>query len=175
MQSASTDSDTSSLASTVASIARAIEKILSMGDVAALRRLTPDNTGCAAFWRTLAMHPDLVPEAGPRRDEMERRWACILQAMATMAGLHTPGVPLGRALAAAGLAEQRLLRLLRASGPILTDAVRVTAHYLAQKAVASNHTDIARLVLSGGGPNEDTVRRAIARSYYAQTAKEVQR
>ncbi|MGE0521236.1 MAG: type I-E CRISPR-associated protein Cse2/CasB [Candidatus Binatia bacterium] len=172
MQSSPTSTDEPSLASTVGSMAAAIAGWLSPGDVADLRRLAPDDVSCAAFWRMLALHSHLVPEGGPIRDEVERRWMCILQAMAVMAGLHNPTVPLGRALAEADVAEQRLLRLLRASGPTLVDAVRVTAQHLAQKAVDSNHVDIARLVLSDGGPNEESVRRAIARSYYAHTAKE---
>ena len=172
MESSAPNSDRPTLASTVGSIATAIDKALSPGDVAALRRLAPDDASCAAYWRLVTMHPGLVSETGPLRDEVERRWACILQAMATMAGLHSPSAPLGRAMAEADVAEQRLLRLLRASSSSLADAVRVTAHHLAQKAVPSNHLELAQLVLSDGGPNEDAVRRRIARSYYAQTAKE---
>ncbi len=172
MESSAANSDRPSLASTVGSIATAIAKVLSPGDVAALRRLVPDDAACAAYWRLLALHPGLVPDAGAGRDKIEHRWACILQAMATMAGLHNPSIPLGRAMAEADVAEQRLLRLLRASDSSLVDAVRVTAHHLAQKAVTSNHLELAQLVLSDGGPNEDAVRRRVARSYYAQTAKE---
>lgn len=172
MQLAATPDDAPTLASTVGSIAAAIGKVLPPGDVASLRRLSPDNPGCAPFWRLMAMHPDLMPETGRRRDELERRWACILQAMATMAGLHTPAVPLGRACAEADIAEQRILRLLRAAGPGLVDAVRTTAHHLAQKSIGSNHLDLVRLVLSDGATNEDAVRRGIARPYYAQMAKE---
>jgi CRISPR system Cascade subunit CasB len=164
--------DRPTLASTVGSIATAIEKVLSPGDVAALRKLAPDDPSCAAYWRLMSMNPGLVPQSGEGREDIERRWASILQAMATMAGLHNPRVPLGRAMAEADVAEQRLLRLLRASGSSLADAVRITAHHLTQKAMPSNHLDLAQLVLSDGGPSEDSVRRSIARSFYTQTAKE---
>lgn len=164
--------DRPTLSSTVGSIATAIEKALSPGDVAALRKLAPDDPACAAYWRLMSMNPETVPHFGDSREDIERRWASILQAMATMAGLHSSRVPLGRAMAEADVAEQRFLRLLRASGSGLADAVRITAHHLAQKAVPSDHLDLAQLVLSDGGPGEDSVRRRIARSYYTQTAKE---
>lgn len=172
METSAQQTDQPSLASTVGSIASAIEKVLSSGDVAALRKLSPEDPSCAAYWRLMSMNPGLLPQVGEGREDIERRWASVLQAMATLAGLHNLRIPLGRALAEAGVAEQRLLRLLRASGPSLADAVRITAHHLAQKAVSSNHLELAQLVLSDGGPNEDTVRRRIARSYYQQSGKE---
>jgi len=160
------------LPSIVGSMATAIEKGLSPGDVAALRRLCADDVPSAPYWRLLAMHPELARGTPSAQDAMERDWICILQAMARMAGLHDPSRPLGRVLAEADLAEQRLLRLLRASGPALHDAIRVTSHYLSQKALSCSHLDIAQLVLSDGHPWGERVRRRIARSYYSQLGRE---
>lgn len=158
------------LTSIVASIATQIGGPLSPGDVAALRRLGPRRSDCAAFWRVLAQHPEAIPYEGPVRDDLESRWACILRAMATLAGQHDPSQPLGRALANADVSEPRVLRLLSASGANLADVVRVLSHHLASKAVPVNQVDLAALVLSDGGPNEERVRRRIARSYFASQA-----
>jgi CRISPR type I-E-associated protein CasB/Cse2 len=157
------------LAAIVNAVAHSIEKVLSPGDVAALRRLRPHDASCAAFWRVVVTHLEsALPDGGPAREEVERRWAVILQAMADMKGLHAPGARMGRTLAGAGLAEPRALKLLRASGDTLFDTVRVTAHYLAGTATMSDHAEIARLVLSDGREDEERVRRQIARDFYAQ-------
>jgi CRISPR type I-E-associated protein CasB/Cse2 len=157
------------LAATVNAVAHSIEKVLSPGDVAALRRLRPEDASCAAFWRVVVtLLAPALPNGGPAREDGERRWAVILQAMAEMQGLHAPGARMGRALAAAGLAELRVLKLLRASGDTLFDAVRVTAHYLASTATMGDHVEIARLVLSDGRDDEERVRRQIARDFYTQ-------
>lgn len=161
------------LGSIVGAIAASIDRVLPPGDVAALRRLRPGEVGCAAFWKLLATHLGReLPAEGPARDEAERRWAVIVQALARMRGLHDPRVRLGRALASAGLAEGRVLRLLRARHDNLADAVRVTAEFLANASIPTDHTEIALLILSDGRGDEETVRRRIARDYYAQTEKE---
>ena len=157
------------LAATVNAVAHSIEKVLSPGDVAALRRLRSDDASSAAFWRVVVTHLEpALPNGGPAREEAERRWAVILQAMAEMENCHAQGARLGRALAAAGIAEPRVLKLLRASGEALFDAVRVTAHYLASTATMSAHVEIARLILSDGHDDGERVRRQIARDFYAQ-------
>ena len=159
------------LSTTVDAVAWSISKILAPGEVASLRRLRPEDVGSDAFWRIVAAHlAPVLADSGPFRDEAERRWAVVVQAMAEMRGLHARGLRLGRALAAAGLSEQRAVRLLRASGASLADAVRVTAHYLASTATASDHADLARLVLSDGRRDEEDVRRRIARDLYAGLA-----
>ena len=161
------------LATIVNSVAKTSKEVLSPGDIAALRRLRSNDPSCSAFWRLAATQlAPVLPEGGPARDEAERRWAVILQAMAEMTGLHAPGRFLGRALASAGIAEQRVLRLLRADGEGLCDAVRVTSHFLASTATPADHVEIARLVLSDGRDDEEPVRRRIAREYYAQQQRE---
>src|SRR5579875_3457351 len=123
---------TENLASVVGRLAALIDQRLSPGDVAALRRMRVDEISAPVFWRIAASElADSLAGDGPRRDELERRWAAILQAMAEMRGMHDPHSSLGAALAEAEVAEQRVLKLLRASDDALLDAVRVLAHYLA--------------------------------------------
>jgi hypothetical protein len=150
-----------------------IDERLSPGDIAALRRMRPDDIGVPVFWRLVAS--ELMVALGPdgsRRDELERRWAVILQALAELRHLRNPRISLGAALADADIAEQRLLKLLRAGGDALSDAIRVIAHHLATKGVPVRAADIAWLVLSDGRTDEEAVRRQIARNYYAAKARE---
>jgi len=160
------------LPSTVGYFAKLLSEGLAPGDIAALRRLRPGAPDCSAFWRVMALQESVLPGRGPHRDEAERRWACILQAMAVLKGMHQPSAAMGPALAEANISEHRVLRLLRASGDPLADAVRITAHHLSQKAVAIDQADLAALVLSDGEPTQEAVRRRIARRYYNTLSKE---
>ena len=163
---------TENLASVVGRLAVMIDQRLSPGDVAALRRMRPEEIAAPVFWRIAASDlADSLAGDGPRRDEQERRWAAVLQAMAELRGMHDPRSSLGAALVRANVAEQRVLKLLRASGDALLDAVRVVAHHLANKGVPVNAADFARLVLSDGRADEEPVRRRIARDYYGALEK----
>jgi len=157
------------LGSVIGAAAHAIQEVLSPGDVAALRRLRPEDLSVPAFWRVCVGHlSDVLPEDGATRDEHERRWAVIMQAMAELRGLHVPSCRLGHALAAADIAEARVLRLLRAGGESLFDSVRVIARHLATTATPVSCTDLALLVLSDGRTDDEPVRRRIARDYYSR-------
>ncbi|MFW6085771.1 MAG: type I-E CRISPR-associated protein Cse2/CasB [Myxococcota bacterium] len=159
------------LASLVGRLGHAMQEALSRGDVAALRRTRPEAGVSPSYFKVAAVYlePAGVFAHGGRavREQLDRRWASILSAMAIMEGLHAPSVPLGRALGHADYAEPRLLRLLRARGEALFDAVRVTSHFLASKGQHASHVDVARLVLSDGRADEEMVRRWIARDYYS--------
>jgi CRISPR type I-E-associated protein CasB/Cse2 len=137
---------------------------LPTGELAALRRLTADDFGCAPFWMLIGDH-DLIG-AGPARDDQEQRWAVILSAMAQLGGLHSRAISLGRALAEAKLSELRFLRLLRAHGATLHDTLQQCVHLLRSRQQLCDQADLAKLVLSDGRSDEDSVRRAIARGYY---------
>lgn len=154
---------------TVNAIARDLVGGFGPSDVAALRRLRPEDPSCSAFWRVCATHLEpLLPERNELRNVSERRWAVVLNAMAILEGLHAPGVPLGRALAEADVAEQRVVRLLRAQGDLLEEVLRTVAHQLASRAAVSDHTDLAFIALSSDGePWGDDVRRRVARDYYS--------
>jgi CRISPR type I-E-associated protein CasB/Cse2 len=150
-----------------------IQKALTAGEVSQLRRMRPDNPGCPAFWKLAALRLD--PAGALGNEQAERRWTALLAGMASMSGLLRSGRRLGQALAAATIAEPRVLRLLRAQDDALLDAVRVTAQQLAAAGQAVDWLDFAFLVLSDGGRNEARVRRRIARDYYSQAPAEPER
>jgi CRISPR type I-E-associated protein CasB/Cse2 len=149
----------------VGSITNALAR-MPAGDVASLRRLRPENPHCSAFWKLLAGElSGHLPDGGTARDASERRWAAIIAAMANANGLLVHGRHLGSALANV-VPEARVLRLLRAHGEALADAVRVTVHHLASRGVIFDATDLALLVLSDGRGDEEAVRRRIYRDFY---------
>jgi len=140
------------------------------GDRASLKRLQWDDPSSPAYWRFLTEYVEdagLLPASGERRHDEEVCWAAILAAIAQLAELHRPGRALGDALAVAHFAELRFVRLLRAREHGLLDNVRLTARFLAAKGEYVDCTDLARLVLSAGGRNEEAVRRRIARAFYS--------
>lgn len=151
----------------VGRLAHAVDERLDPGDVAALRRLGTGDPGGPAFWKLVATHLEpRLPRAGEARDAGERAWAVILCGMALTAGLNRRGMRSGSALAAAGVAEGRFTRLLRAEGPRLADEIRAAARQLASSGTRVNWTELARLVLASGGPGVEPARRALARDYY---------
>ena len=158
------------LPATINRIAAALRHAGAAGDRASLRRLQPNDPSSPAYWRFLDAYVEdagFLPAGGERRHDVEVCWAAILAAIAQLAELHRPGRALGDALAAADFAELRLVRLLRAREHALLENVRLTARFLAAKGEYVDCTDFARLVLSSGGRNEETVRRDIARAFYA--------
>jgi len=160
--------------SLIARLAKAFETELSPGDMADLRRLDPDDPAAPGFWKVVVGHlePGAVLEYfGPARDEAERRWAVILSCMAITQRQYRPGRRLGEALGASGLSELRFVRLLRAHGPALANALRLVARFLASKAEPLDWADLVRLVLSDDRPWAEPVRRQLARDYYRAVSK----
>jgi CRISPR system Cascade subunit CasB len=161
----------SSLSSTVGALCGAIRDRLDPGAVSELRRMTPGAPGGPAYWGLV--HGYLEPRGalpmGPARERAEEAWAEILRALAVLRGLHAPSEALGKVLGANGFADMRLQRLLRASGERLANELRSATHFLAQKGLRVNCTQIARLVLTddiGRGEAREKVRRTLARDYY---------
>ncbi len=144
---------------------------MSPGEVAELRRLEPDRTPGAAFWKTLAFH---VEPAGQLRDtdtDAEERWKLILRAIGELHSLHRRGRRPGRALAAAKISEMRLTRLLRADLDGLAANLRAVSHQLASAGEPVDLGGLAWLVITARGagqPNrrQDRVRHDIALDYY---------
>jgi CRISPR system Cascade subunit CasB len=158
------------LASLVGTLARAVERDLSPGDLAALRRLDPVDATTPAFWRACATYlqpAGAVPQSDPARSEVERRWAAILSSLAQMKGMHRGDASLGSALARAGYSDARFERLLRARDEALLRQARDAARFLSAKGQPANLADLARLVLSDGRTDEETTRRRTARDYYS--------
>jgi len=148
----------------VAALDRAL-KIADPGTLAALRRAR-GSAPPAAFYRvTVDILDDALSEQGPRRDAIEGRWAIVAAAMATAQGF-LERVPLGEAMARAGIAEMRVVRLLEANPDQLVELTRNIVRQLVQKGQSFDPNDLADLVLSAGTPNEKTSRRTVARDFY---------
>lgn len=151
---------------------------LGPGDLASLRR--EDGARSPTFYKlsTALLHDELSDLHGARLDEAERRWARVVHLLARTGGQHTSdAVSFGAALAQAGLAEARFLRLLRAEGDAVDAAARAALAPLVQKAAAFQPVDLAALVLSAPHRTwrfhfEDAavVRRRIARDFYRTVA-----
>lgn len=136
---------------------------ISTGDLAQLRRIDPDEPYTPALWRILL---EYVPDDDKLSGERERRWAILLMAMATCAGLHDPSTDFGTALAEAGWSELRFVRLLEARGDSLDKQLRRLAQYLASKDQPANWADAAWLLFVQEGEHAADTRQRIARSYY---------
>ncbi len=138
--------------------------ILSLADVAALRRMDPASPA-AAFFKLTSVLP--VEEfGGLGQEELETRWASIIVGLAHLGDLHSSGTRFGRALANAEYSELRFSRLLRADASRLVDEIPALARFLTAKAVPVDWTGAARLILSAGRSDEESTRRRVARDYY---------
>ncbi len=142
---------------------------VSPGEVAELRRLDPEHPGGGAFWKTVVFH--LEPAGQLRGADAETRWALILRAVGEIHAMHRPGRQLGRALAAAGVSEMRLVRLLRSDLATLADTLSAVCRQLASSGEAVDVADLGWLVVTARAAGnvrsgEEKVRRRIARDYY---------
>lgn len=141
------------------------------GTLAALRRALPASPPASFYRVTVGILDDLLPESGKLRDLVEARWVVVVSAMARATpGLLAP-VPLGQAIALAGVAEMRLLRLLEAHDEQLADIVRNVVHQLVQKGQPFDPKDLADLVLYDGTEHEKATRRRVARDFYRHEGK----
>jgi CRISPR system Cascade subunit CasB len=169
--------DTWDLPRVIRQIAILIDRELSTGDVAELRRLSPRDLTAPAFWRLAAIHliPNGLLTASPARsEEQERAWAAILSGMAHMKGLHSPKRSVGHALRDARFSELRLTRLLRSRDETLLDSLGGVSRYLVSKGEAVDWTDLAALTLYPEGPFAERLRRRIARDFYTQSLTQSQ-
>ncbi|WP_263792895.1 type I-E CRISPR-associated protein Cse2/CasB [Salinibacter sp.] len=135
------------------------------GDRAALRRIDLDTPVTPTLWKVLF---DLEQDEsrGMSQTKWEQRWATLLMGMAHCAGLHDYDVPLGQALAEAGWAETRFVRLMEADDETLPVLLRRMAQYLASKQQPANWDDVRRLLFYPSGDTAEDIRLRIARSYY---------
>lgn len=149
-------------------LARALATDLSPGELSQLRRMEPHDPGCPAFWRLVIqiLEPSGALPMGDPREAAEVEWAAVLSAMVRLAGSHDPKIPLGRALAAAGYSELRLVRLLRSHGEQLGIELRKMATYLASKGERADLTLLASLIRSHDPQAAERIRRRLARDYY---------
>ena len=143
-------------------------RTLSTGDMADLRRISPDQPFAPALWRILLMLDlDHSPE-WIRKEHWERRWATLFMGMAHCKGFHDYNTSLGKALAQAGWSELRFVQLMQAKDETLETHLRRVAQFLARKNQTANWTDVARLLFFQSGEAGEKVRLSIARDYYSR-------
>lgn len=132
-----------------------IDHQLSPGDRAELRRWRPERPiEAAALWRGLVRFELKGAEA---------TWALIFNAIAQTHGLGRSEPSLGRACAAAGISEARIIRLLNAPEAQQPDAL---LRIVAQLAAARQGFDVREFAAFARFPDESK-RRRIARDFYS--------
>jgi CRISPR system Cascade subunit CasB len=159
-----------SLVSSIATLLRTGGMITS-GDVAALRRMDSRHPAMAFFKIEGGVLDAYLPGDAARRSQAETRWAAIVAGLAHLGSLHQPGERLGNVLANAEYSELRFARLVRADADRLVDELPALARFLTVKRTAVDWAGAAKLILSADGPNEEAVRRHIARDYYGTLAR----
>jgi CRISPR system Cascade subunit CasB len=159
-----------SLVSSIAALLRTGGAV-TVGDVAALRRMDPRYPE-AAFFKVEGLILDAqLPGAADARADLETRWAAIIVGLAHLGTLHQFGQRLGNVLADAQYSELRFARLLRANTDRLADELPTLARFLAAKGTPVDWTGAAQLILSAERTNEEAVRRHLARDYYGSLAR----
>lgn len=140
---------------------------LTRGEVASLRRASPEQPGSPTFWRICMrfVEPHVYP-SGRWSDETESKWIAILALIADLHALHAPNRPIGAALREAGVSELRLLKLLRSSGRELRYHLRATSKLVATRGQRSDLNDWAELILNDSASSGRSLRRSVARAYY---------
>lgn len=158
-------------------IKRVVERIASLlrqptyprGNLAALRRLQPTAPATAAFWQALAFGGLDIESLS--ETELQR-WGTVVQALAVMSpNAHSRTVPVGRALAQAGIKPGRVETLLAARGPAFSTLLRRLCRQLAGQAQPLDWRPLAELVMWEAHTDwreeaAEAHRFAIARAYY---------
>ena len=152
----------------IGAIARDIDDgRISPGDQAALRRGWETGPG-PALWR-LAVHR-LEPQGLARTLIEERRWSIIAAGLVETRGLAHRVMGFGQAAAQAGVAEMRLLRILRGHDEVLYRVLRGVVVQSANAGYGFHWRDPALLVLFDGVAAQARTCRNIARDYYRTLA-----
>lgn len=159
-----------SVAQAVERLRWSLEQAADPGTLAALRRMDTSSPPPAFFRVATRTLDELLPSQGSHRDRLESRWATVAQALAMAVGRRGSSsllsrIPLGEALAHAGVTEMRLLRLLDAPDEQLADVVRGLVHQLVSKGQSFDPVHLATFVVSDGERREHA-RRLIAQHYY---------
>lgn len=144
------------------------EGALTTGELADLRRISPDQPFTPALWRILMMLELDESPSWISQGQWERRWATLFMGMAHCAGLHNYSISLGAALAEAGWSELRFVQLMRAKDETLETHLRRVAQFLASKNQEANWTDVARLQFFQSSDAGERIRLSISRDYYSR-------
>lgn len=157
---------TPTLSDSVFRLAVAIAR-LEPGPLAKLRRMRPDDPGTAEFW-------SLALEHGIRTDGPGQRFVALL-ALLTPRGepggkrLHDGGIPFGKAIAASGYPETRLLRFLATPFEMRAEGLEAMVRWLAAKGHDGvNCVDLAALLWFDDTERKLEHERRLARSYFSE-------
>ena len=151
------------------------------GDIAALRRMDPDEPRAPAWWRIMARYNLLDQDP-----DMEARWGLIITGIALMTRqnsgqqnrrtAHNGQTAVGKALYAGNenfrrealYREERLLRLLNQQGESLNTALHTLFRSLGNQGITFNWREMARFILAEEKQPQvaEQSRRRIAREYY---------
>lgn len=140
--------------------------ILGTGELAELRRISPNYPFTSALWRVLLSLELDTTIFGSRQTDYERKWATLLMGMAICSGLHDYHTPLGKALADSGWSELRFAQLMKARGKNLEILIRRLSQYLASKNQKSDWADVRKLLFYQDGEWAEEQRIRISRAYY---------
>ena len=141
---------------------------LSTGELADLRRISPDQPYTPALWRILMMQNLDNSPSWISQEQWERRWATLFMGMAHCVSLHNYSISVGEALAEAGWSELRFVQLMRAKDETLETHLRRVAQFLASKNQEANWTDVAKLLFFQSGDAGERIRLSISRDYYSR-------
>ena len=138
------------------------------GDLASLRRMTPDAPDQAAFWRLMAQRRLLG------NSHMEHKWGLVMHGIALMVPTaHDESVRVGKALFEGGDSQRRnafysdlrLNRLLKAQGDVLTTLLTQLFRMMKAARQPFDWGEMAAFILNEGDEAEQA-RLKIAREYY---------
>lgn len=133
------------------------------GERAALKRMALDGPAPLAFHRFMLRHVDPPWQT----EAWIPQWRTLICSLAIQRdGGFDPSKPLGQALAEAGFSEQRLERLLAATGETLRSLSIRAARQVAAKGVAADWRQLTELLFSRNPEIREAVNRRIARDYY---------
>lgn len=138
------------------------------GAVAKLRRIDEERPSEEDFFNIEALYIDKsgLPRVSGSDREHNRRWTTVVRWNAEAAGLHSR-TSTGRALAEAGLSNQRFERLLNAEDSDVLDATMdSTVRFLRSKRQKFQLTDLAYIYLYPMTPEANDIRRKMAKEYY---------
>ena len=135
----------------------------STGERAALKRMALDGPAPLAFHRFMLRHVDSPWQA----EYWTPEWRTLICSLAIQRdGGFDPSKPLGQTLAEARFSENRLERLLAATGETLRSLALRAARQLAAKGIATDWRQLAELLFSRNPEIREAVNRRIARDYY---------
>ena len=164
---------------------RLLQRDISPGDLANLRRMDPHRPSVSLFWNLMFRYRITQRDsAADDSAQVEQAWAHLLAAVAqgTRAGQeehtgpHDPARPMGAALAAAGYHQARLDNLLNADDSQVQQLAAHAAGFLHSRGESYNCADLARLMLTPlrSQPQRDADRTYLARHYHREIYRQSQ-